>query len=147
MMRSARIIRVCSIVVMIVIIILSVVGGIIIVQSKEWTGLLIPVIWAAGVIAAVMLNAFFQGFADLIDNTYACACALKGEDEGEGSEETGDEEITGSNLAEIKAGGTQEQTADTEKPEKYSYAKELLDKGLIDQEEYEEMLKKESNGI
>ena len=76
-MKSALTIRICSVILMIIIIIGSLIGGITIAVAYENLSIMF-FIWILGIFAAIVQNALFHGFADIIDNTYATALKVNG---------------------------------------------------------------------
>ena len=123
-MESAATIRMCSKIMMVITIIASFVSGIaiMVIDYNYLVGLPILVV---GVFSGIMMNALFQGFADIIDNTYAIALNANG--------------VEVSKKTQKNSGDISFQEASKVNKEKKEYADELLSKGLISQEEYEKM--------
>lgn len=82
-MRSANTIRTCSTIMEVITIIASFLIGLVVFSINSNLIVITIVIWVAGIFGAVMQNALFQGFADLIDNSYISArraCGLEAKD-------------------------------------------------------------------
>lgn len=131
-MKSANTIRTCSATMMIVLILGSIGGGIFLATRDDDFIILMILIWIVGIFGAIMQNALFQGFADIIDNTYASACSVNG--------------ISNNPIEDNKNGSVSFQQPDKEnEADKNNYIKYLLDNELISQEEYDQMIKEVHN--
>ena len=131
-MSSASTIRTCSKIMLAITIIGSLVCGYALMQSYydyyTFLGLLVMV---AGTFSGIMMNALFHGFADIIDNTYAVALKANGV------------EVTQS--VERASGDVSFQQTSKANKEKNDYADELLSKGLISQEEHDNITRDNRN--
>ncbi len=125
-MKSAATIRTCSQIMMVITIIASIILGAVLIKGDDYAviGFLIMVF---GIFSGIMINALFQGFADIIDNTYAVALKVNGKDVLK--------------IVEKSSGDISFQAESKVCDEKKDYADELFSKGLISQEEYNKILR------
>ena len=120
-MKSAKIIRICSIILALIEVIAGFAAGIMM-GEKVW-----PIFaFCIGVpFLAVLQCALHYGFADLIDNSYAIV--------------NGGIKISAGHNEEDEAEETEKE--DPEMASKRKYADELFEKGLISKFEHDQMLK------
>ena len=90
-------------------------------KGDPLTGL---IIWGVGIVGALLIYWILQGFADIIDNTYATKNNTGGKKED-------------------RSYGSAEWLLKATTEEKKTYADNLLKRGLISRDEYEKMLGKE----
>ena len=123
-MKSASTIRNCSYILLVLIIVGSLVSGYLSLNNP----IISLVIIAGGVFIGIMINALCQGFADLIDNSYAVALRVNGVDLSKQTDKSSGD------VAFHETARTEQ-----EKEEKKAIAGEWLEKGLISPEEYRGM--------
>lgn len=127
-MQSSSTIRTCSKIMMVIIIIASVIAGIAFLAiGYDFYPVLGLIVIVVGCFSAIMMNALFRGFADIIDNTYAVALKANGvEVKKKIQQETGDVSF---------------QQLNKPTKDKIEYANELMSKGLISKEDYDNITK------
>lgn len=123
-MQSASTIRSCSTGLMVLTVLSSIIIGILMLFSGDGAKIILGlVIMVAGIFSGVMINALFNGFADIIDNTYAVALKVNGID------------VFPSVDKETRDISFQYKTKTVE--EKVEYLNELIEKGVISKEEHD----------
>ncbi len=132
-MKSAKTIRVCSSIMEVLMIVGAIIGGIAVMVEGEFFILIGMAVSVFGIAIAIFQNAIFQGFADIIDNTYASAAKSNGIEVDSFNDENGQV------LFDVKT-NTVNNTANKTDNNRFEYANELLKNGWISQEEYNDII-------